>query len=63
MKLLRFPKPTLQPSEEGIVLTPQLQELAADVQRGQVQQVAVTVIRQNGLVERLGSVPEITRIR
>ncbi|MBS1189719.1 MAG: hypothetical protein H6R10_1511 [Rhodocyclaceae bacterium] len=43
------------PSNQEASLAEQLRALASDVERGDVRQLIVTVIRQDGRVERMGA--------
>lgn len=61
MTVIPFQLPTRHPSDAEFQLAKQLRALAARGEDGEIRQLVVTVIRQDGRVERIGSDAEAAR--
>lgn len=57
MTVIPFVLPNRRPARGDAELAAQLRALAHDIEFGNVRQLVVTVIRQDGRVDRLGSSP------
>lgn len=61
MNVIPFPLVASHPTAEEARLATWLRALAAEIEGGDVRQIVVTVIRQDGQVQSVGVVPGVIR--